>query len=245
MKPKHNRGDNRRDDKSPRVTQRDKITQTLEIKEFNWTDKQKEFIRISQDKNTRIIFVNGPAGSSKTLLAVYASLLLLNQRKVSDILYLRAAIESSDAKLGFLPGDVNDKIHYYGLPFLDKLDELLTKGQVDKLIQDERACIFPVGFVRGLSWNAKSIIIDESQNLVQKELVTILTRLGKFSKCFVLADPDQSDINGKSGAFNKISSLFGDVDSEAAGIYHFELTEEDIMRDELVKFLVKRFKFLK
>lgn len=236
---------NKAKDVSPIVSQRDKININLDIREFPWTPKQKEFIQLAQDKNTKIIFINGPAGSSKTLLAVYSSLLLLNQRKVSDILYLRAAIESSEAKLGFLPGDLDNKIHQYGLPFLDKLDELLPRGQSDKLIKDERVNIFPVGFVRGLNWNAKAVIVDEAQNLVSKELVTILTRLGKFSRCFVLADPDQSDINGKSGAFTRMTKLFDDKQAKEFGIHYVEFNEDDIMRSELTKFLIKRFNSLK
>jgi phosphate starvation-inducible PhoH-like protein len=239
---KHN---NKKQDRSPKVPQRDKISQNLDLKEFNWTDKQKKFIELATNKETKIIFVNGPAGSSKTLLAVYVSLLMLNQRKVSDILYLRAAIESSDAKLGFLPGDLNEKIHFYGLPLLDKLNELLPPSQADKLVEDQRVSIFPVGFTRGLNWNAKAVIVDESQNLVHKELVTILTRLGKFTKCFVLADPDQSDINGKSGAFVKISEAFNDKAAADFGIHQFTFDEDDIMRSELVKFLVKRFNMIK
>src|SRR5438046_3142129 len=194
-------------DKSVFVTQREKLKDKLDIRELAWTEKQKEFIKLANDKDTKIIFVKGPAGSSKTLLATFVGLSLLNEKRISDILYIRAAIESSDAKLGYLPGDADEKMAYYGVPLTEKLDELLPKGQVDKLIQDARVSVFPVGFTRGLNWNAKCIIIDEAQNLVAKELVTLLTRIGKFSKCFVLADPMQSDINGKSGAFEATAEL--------------------------------------
>lgn len=231
-------------DKSEKITQRDKIKENLTLKEFPWTQKQKEFIQLALDKDTKIIFVNGPAGTSKTLVSTYASLTMLNQKRVSDVMYIRAAVESSDSKLGFLPGTADEKIHYYAIPFLDKLDELLPKADVDKLVKEQRVGIFPVGFTRGLNWNAKSVIVDEAQNLTQKELITILTRLGKFSKCFVLADPMQSDINGKSGAFEKIAALFADEEAKKQGIHYFEFTHEDIMRSELVKFLVSRFSVL-
>ncbi len=232
-------------DNSEKITQRDKIKESLQIKEFPWTEKQKEFISLSSSKESKIVFVNGPAGSSKTLLSTYVALQMLNQKRMSDIIYIRAAVESSDAKLGFLPGTAEEKIHHYGLPLLDKLDELLPKAQVDKLLNEQRVSIFPVGFTRGLNWNAKVIIVDEAQNLTQKELITILTRLGKFSKCFVCADPMQSDINGKSGAFEEMIKLFNDDASREQGILYYEFSEEDIMRSALVKFLVSRFKFLK
>lgn len=236
---------NKKPDQSEKVSQRDKIKETLNIKEFAWTEKQKTFFQLASNKESRIIFVNGPAGSAKTLLATYSSLKMLNEKRVSDIMYLRAAVESSSAKLGYLPGSAEEKIYYYGLPLLEKLDELLPKAQVDKLINEKRVDVFPVGFTRGLNWNAKAVIIDEAQNLTAKELITLLTRLGKFTKCFVLADPMQSDINGNSGAFENMVKHFNDAASEGHGIHYFGLTKEDIMRSELVKFLVGRFELMK
>lgn len=231
-------------DTSPRVPQRDKLTDRLEIKPFTWTQKQSDFLKLALDKQSKIIFVSGPAGSSKTLLATFASLQLINERRLSDIVYIRSAVESADSKLGFLPGEVEDKMAYYGIPFMDKLDELLPKSDIQSLIKDHRIDIQPVNFVRGQNWNARAIIVDEAQNLTQNELVTVLTRIGKFSKCFVLADPEQSDLHMKSGAFTKVSGLFSDDEAQKQGVFHFELNEEDIMRSDLCRFLVKRFKEL-
>lgn len=232
-------------DQSPTVPQRDKIKEKLTINELNWTDKQKAVIEASLDKHNKIILLNGPAGSSKTVISVYCSLRLLNERRISDIIYIRSAVESSDAKLGYLPGDSCQKMHYYTLPFYDKLEELLPKNQIDSLTKEERISTFPVGFSRGASWNAKCILIDEAQNLTQKEIITLLTRLGNFTKCFVLADPSQSDLNnGKCGAFERFWQLFDDEESRNMGIVEFKFNDEDIVRSELVKFLVKKFKNL-
>jgi phosphate starvation-inducible PhoH-like protein len=232
-------------DLSPVVPQRDKISSRLTIRPLNWTPNQKTFLELALDKHNSIIFVNGPAGTAKTLLASYAALELLNDHRVSDILYLRSAVESSDSKLGYLPGEVKDKMAYYGIPFNDKLEELLKYSDINMLAKEDRIDIQPVNFVRGQNWNARAVIIDEAQNMTQKELITVLTRLGKYSKCFVLADPMQSDINGKSGAFAQAFELFQDQDSKDHGVVTFTFTEEDIMRSELVKFLVKKFKHLK
>ena len=98
------------------------IKRQIKINQLPWTDKQKEFFRIALDYNTKIVFVNGPAGTSKTLLSVYCGLQLLNMKAISDIMYLRSAVESSESKLGFLPGSADDKLKFYNLPFLDKLD---------------------------------------------------------------------------------------------------------------------------
>jgi phosphate starvation-inducible PhoH-like protein len=102
--------------------------------------------------------------------------------------------------------------------------------------------MFPVNFARGMSWNGKFIILDEAQNSSRKEIVTVLTRLGVGSKCFILGDPMQTDLKGNDAAFERMFDLFSDDQSKSAGISTFEFTEEDIMRSELVKFLVTKLK---
>jgi phosphate starvation-inducible PhoH-like protein len=236
---------NKKLDNSPHIPQREKIKEQLSLKPLVWTDKQKQFLDLGNSKDSKIIFVSGPAGSAKTLLSTYIALDLINQRRVSDIIYIRSAVESADSKLGYLPGEVDDKMAYYGIPFMDKLEELLFKSDIQGLIKEERINVQPVNFVRGQSWNARCIIVDEAQNMTQKELITILTRMGQFSKCFVLADPMQSDINGKSGAFVNLLKLFDDDESKQQGIFTFKFGQEDIMRSELCKFLVKRFDTIK
>lgn len=230
-------------DKSPKVPQRDKLREELKIRDLNWTDKQKEFINLVLNKDVKLILISGPAGTSKTLLSVYCSLQLMKDKRISDIMYIRSPVESSDSKIGFLPGDVDEKLQFYNLPFIDKLEELLSKAQIETLKNQERIKIHPLSFVRGMSWNCKSIILDEAQNCTMKEIVTLMTRVGQFSKCFILADPDQTDLHtGKSGGFDKLKTIFNDDESRANGIYSFEFTEEDIKRSELVKFMVKKLK---
>ena len=235
-----------KEDTSVKVHQRDKVKNELVIKDLKWTEKQKKFIDVALNKETKIMMVNGPAGSSKSILAVYCALKLLSEKRVSDIVYIRSAVESSDSKLGFLPGDADQKLHFYNLPFLEKLDELLSRPCVDALEKEKRISMYPVNYARGMSWNAKCIIFDEAQNSTQKEIITVLTRLGQFSKCFVLADPQQTDLQqGKGGAFERIFNLFSDDHSKENGVTSFCFDEEDIMRSALVKFLVKKFKDLK
>lgn len=238
-------GDSEKQDTSPKVFQRSKIKEDLSIKDLNWTPKQKEFIDLATNKDTRVMLVKGPAGSSKSILSVYCALKLLNEKKISDILYLRSAVESSDKALGYLPGTVEDKLHFYNLPFIDKLEELLSKGDIFKLQKENRITMFPVNFCRGMSWNAKCLILDEAQNSTAKEIITVLTRLGKFSRCFVLADPMQTDLmNGKRGAFENILQLLSDEESKKFGIHTFTFENEDIMRSDLVRFLSTKFQTL-
>ena len=218
------------------------IKRQIKINQFPWTEKQKDFFRVALHPHTKIIFVSGPAGTSKTLLATYCALQLLNLKSVEEIMYLRSAVESSDKSLGYLPGNADEKLKFFNLPFLDKLDELLGEGKSEKLIAEKRVSMFPVNFARGMNWNAKCIILDESQNCTEKEIITVLTRMGKGSKAFILADPMQTDIKTEKlqGSFERMIEVFGDEESKEKGIHTFKFNEEDIMRSELLKYLIKK-----
>jgi phosphate starvation-inducible PhoH-like protein len=228
-------------DHSPVIPQRPKLGTTLKIYKRELTERQKQFLYLASDKSTKIIFVSGPAGTSKTFLAVLQSLIMINEKKVSDLIYIRSAVESSDTKLGYLPGDASEKMNPYIQPLMDKLTEMLPKGDISILSKEERITSVPVGFLRGLNWNAKVIIADEAQNMTYKELFTLITRIGEFSKVFILGDPEQSDINGKSG-FIKMMSYFDDDESRENGIHIFRFTEDDIVRSGLVQFIIKKIK---
>ena len=228
-------------DNSPIIPQRSKLKSVLKIYQRELTDKQKQFLTLAADKTAKVIFVSGPAGTSKTFLAVYHALTMINEKRVSDLVYIRSAVECSDAKLGFLPGEADEKMSPYIQPLLDKLTELLPKGDIDILLKEERVTGIPVGFLRGLNWNAKAIIADEAQNMSFKELFTLITRTGEFSKVFILGDPEQSDITGKSG-FIKMIGHFDDEESRANGIHVFRFTEDDIVRSGLVQFIIKKIK---
>jgi phosphate starvation-inducible PhoH-like protein len=205
------------------------------------TGKQKEFLALAKDKDVKVIFVSGPAGTSKTYLSVLTAIQMINEKRVSDLIYIRSAVESADAKLGFLPGEINDKMSPYIKPLLDKLYEFMPKGDIDILMKEERIKSIPVSFLRGLNWNAMVVIADEAQNMTFKELFTLITRTGRFTKVFILGDPEQSDINGKSG-FIKMISTFDDEESRQNGIHVFRFTEDDIVRSGLVQFIIRKVK---
>lgn len=228
-------------DKSPIIPQRSKLKTQLHIYKRPLTEKQQQFLDLAADKSVKVIFVSGPAGSSKTFLAILHALQMINEKRVSDLIYIRSVVECSDAKLGFLPGEADQKMAPYIQPLLDKLVELLPKNDIDTLLKEERVVGIPVGFLRGLNWNAKVIVADESQNMTFKELFTLITRVGEFSKVFILGDPEQSDINGKSG-FIKMIGHFDDEESRQNGIHVFRLTEDDIVRSGLVQFITKKVK---
>jgi phosphate starvation-inducible protein PhoH and related proteins len=228
-------------DTSPNIPQRSKVKTTLKISHRELNEKQNDFLKLAFNKETKLVFITGPAGTSKTFISILAALKMLNERRVSDLIYIRSAVECSENGLGFLPGEIGDKLAPYIQPLTDKMSEFLPKGDIDMLIKEERVSAVPIGFLRGLNWNAKVIIADECQNMYYKELFTLITRIGEFSKVFILGDPDQSDINGNSG-FSKMISQFNDEESRENGIHIVEFTEDDIVRSGLVQFIIKKVK---
>ncbi len=131
-------------DKSPVVHQRNKIEHYLTILHRELTEKQKKFIELALDKKVKLLLVSGPAGSTKTYLSVLAALLLMNEKKISDIVYVRSIVESADVKMGTLPGEADDKLSPYKRPLIDKLDELLPKEDIQYLIKDNRIEGLPI-----------------------------------------------------------------------------------------------------
>jgi phosphate starvation-inducible protein PhoH and related proteins len=218
-------------------------TKKLNIKQYKLTEKQKKFLQLAMAEATKLIFIEGPSGSSKTFLTVLAALQLYNTDNNYEIKYIRTIIESADKGLGSLPGDGPTKIHPFLIPLQEKLEELLPKEERKEFIKNGTIEGVPINFVRGSSWKDKIILVDEAQNFSIKELITVLTRIGENTKMLVCGDSMQSDIGAKSG-FKKIMDLFNDEESAERGIHCVTFGEEDIMRSEILKFLVKKFKTL-
>ena len=212
-------------DTTPSIPQRNKLRVPLDVYQRSLTPKQQTFLDLALDKQSKLIFVSGPAGTAKTYLAVQAALMMMSAKRVSDLIYVRSVVESADSKMGFLPGEVNDKMAPYVEPLMEKLEELLPKNQIDLLKKEDRLHGIPVGHLRGKNWNVKAIIGDEAQNMTYKELTTLITRIGEFAKVFILGDPEQADINGKSG-FLKMVNAFDDEECRANGIYVFRFDDD-------------------
>ena len=198
------------------------------------------------NKNTKIVFVSGPAGATKTYMAVFSALRHLQKDESLDLLYVRTAIESADKGLGALPGTLEEKFNPYMAPLEDKLDELLPKGSgvKNELIKYGRIQAMPINFLRGASWLNKVVVADESQNFSFKELVTMTTRIGENTKLFVCGDMMQSDIGDKSG-FRDMFNLFNDEKSKEKGIHCFKFNENDIFRSEILKYIIEKLKTYK
>lgn len=233
----------KREDKSVRVLQKEKLKQELQIREFPWTERQKEFIQLAQRKDINIVFVKGPAGSAKTSLSVFSALKALNEKKIGEIIYVRSIVESADHSLGFLKGSEEEKLSPYLQPLKDKLQEYLTKPQTDGLVAGGHIRGIPVGFLRGLSFNGAYIVADEMQNCGLKELLTIATRIGQHSKLFLLGDTRQADI--KHSGFAAAYDAFDNPEALEHGIACFSFGLSDIMRSDVVKYIIEKFDSIK
>lgn len=235
-------GGTKPNDHSPYVFQRDKINYDLKIREFPWSEKQKKMIDLFLDKNTKLLLLKGGAGVSKTLLSVYLGLKLLEQKRVTELVFLRTAVESSDNRLGYLKGDLSMKFEPYIVPFYDKLEELLDKSMIEKLEKEERIRFIPNNFLRGTQFSVKFVFADEAQNLSIKEHLTLMSRMGEFSKIIIAGDPDQCDIPPHKSGFIRVFDHFNNEESEQHGIHTFEFNQDDNHRSELSKYIVSHFR---
>ena len=217
------------------------LKQTFKVNNLRLTLRQKKFLALALAPKTQIMFISGPAGSTKTYMSVYAALRHLSAQDCLDMLYVRTVIESGDKGLGALPGNIEEKINPYMAPLEDKLIEMLPKSTTDRreLIETGRIQAMPINYLRGANWRDKVVVADEAQNFTFKELVTLITRLGEGSKLFICGDFMQSDINGRTG-FKKMCHIFGGPDSERKGIEFFQFTTEDILRSPLQKYIIQK-----
>jgi phosphate starvation-inducible protein PhoH len=215
----------------------------LNIRELPWTDKQIEFIKLASNKNTKVIITKGVAGTSKTLLAVYCSLQKIKEKKISEIYYSRVPVEASVHGIGYIKGTSEEKMSPYTHPMVDKLNELLTEPHVKALMNDERIVGIPLGFLRGLNISNASFIMDEAQNCRVEDFLLVMTRMAKFSTLFICGDAQQSDI--KQSGFGKVFEIFNNEESKQRGIHTFEFGKEDIVRSEILAYIIEQFENIK
>lgn len=206
---------------------------------FKLNDIHNSFMELMLYKDTKMIFIDGPAGSAKSYLAVYSALQMLLKKQINQIVYIRSIVESASKSMGSLPGELQDKFHPWSLPLMEKMEELVGPKISGELMRNNYVKCLPVNFVRGLTFRDSFVIVDESQNLTPAELTTILTRFGENSKYVVIGDSFQSDIGSKNG-FSKIRSAFDNAESEEKGIHNFVFTENEVVRSQILKFIVKK-----
>ena len=185
-----------------------------------------------------LLFAVGPAGSGKTYTAVALAVKALKEKRVQKIILTRPAVEAGE-NLGFLPGDLKEKLDPYLQPLYDALADMLPRQKLLDYLDEKIIQIAPLGFMRGRTLDNAFVILDEGQNTTENQLKMFLTRMGKSAKFIVTGDVSQIDLpkNQKSG-LKKALNLFNDV----TGIEFVILNEEDVVRHPLVKKIIKVFK---
>ncbi len=184
-----------------------------------------------------LTFGIGPAGTGKTFLAVVMAVRALKERRVSRIVLSRPAVEAGE-KLGFLPGDVKEKVDPYLRPLYDALAELIDDGVVAKYLERGTIEIAPLAFMRGRTLADAFVILDEAQNATREQLKMFLTRLGEGSTMVVTGDVTQIDLpRGAHSGLPEVPRRFGGIDE----IGVVELTESDIVRHPLVNIIVRAY----
>lgn len=199
------------------------------------SQNQAEYINLLQTKD--MVFCTGSAGSGKTYLAVAQALSEVLQHKKNKIIISRPVVEAGES-LGFLPGDLEQKIDPYLRPLRDAMESLVPMETIRKLTESGIIEVAPLAYMRGRTLNNAVIILDEAQNTTCSQMKMFLTRMGDNSKVFVTGDPTQVDLPAKksSGLVHSIRIL-----NRIEDIGFMELTAEDVVRNRLVKKIVKAY----
>jgi phosphate starvation-inducible PhoH-like protein len=188
-------------------------------------------------ENYDIVFGIGPAGTGKTYLAMAQAVSYLLAKKVSRIVLARPAVEAGE-KLGFLPGDLQEKVNPYLRPLYDALYDMLDVEKADRLLERGTIEVAPIAFMRGRTLNDAFVILDEAQNTTSEQMKMFLTRLGFGSKAVVTGDITQIDLPiGRMSGLVQAMEVVGKID----GIEFVYFDERDVVRHKLVQAIVKAY----
>ena len=200
------------------------------------TATQRSYVHAIQKHD--LVFGLGPAGTGKTYLAMAMALVALRKEVVNRIILTRPAVEAGEA-LGFLPGDLKEKIAPYLRPLYDALQDMLEDEERERFIERNIIEIAPLAFMRGRTLNHAFIILDEAQNTTTEQMLMFLTRLGVDSKCVITGDTTQIDLPGnkRSGLIEGLQAL-----KDVEGIAFCTFEERDVVRHELVRQIVRAYK---
>lgn len=217
---------------------------TLMFQPWDWTEKQQELIDVMTNHHTNAVFVEGPAGTGKSVCAMYSALQLLTNRTIEKIVYIRSVVESSQAHLGYLPGDKSAKVQEWFQTAFEACSNFLTPDELKVLEKKGQIEFAPISFLRGRNFKNCVIIVEECQNISYKEHLTILTRCADNCRIFLMGDSYQTDIKEKD-QFKKVYERLMEQDAIDHNIHVRFFSAEDIKRSELVKFLVEKLDIYK
>ncbi len=188
-------------------------------------------------KRNELVFAEGPAGTGKTWLAVGHAVSLLEQGAVERLIITRPAVEAGE-RLGFLPGDMREKVDPYLRPIYDALYDFMDGRMVERGLQTGMIEVAPLAFMRGRTLTSACVLLDEAQNATSMQMKMFLTRLGEGSRMIITGDPTQTDLppGQKSGLSEAVSLL-----SHLEGIGHIRFRDADVVRHDLVRRIVSAY----
>ena len=199
------------------------------------SQKQKNYVKALNEKD--IVISAGPAGTGKTFLAVAVALTMLLEKKIERIILSRPAVEAGE-RLGFLPGDMREKVDPYLRPLYDSLYDLLDYEKIQKKIEVGDIEIAPLAFMRGRTLKNSFAILDEAQNATDTQIKMFLTRIGENSKIVINGDPSQIDLPNKSTSGLLRSK---EILSHIKEISTIDFDHKDVVRHHLVSKIVKAY----
>ena len=196
---------------------------------------QRNYVEAIQKND--IVFGVGPAGTGKTYLAVAMAVAALKKEQVNRIILTRPAVEAGEA-LGFLPGDLQEKITPYLRPLYDSLRDMLDAEEIERSVARQTIEVAPLAYMRGRTLSNSFIILDEAQNTTTEQMFMLLTRMGPNSKCVVTGDVTQIDLpsNKRSGLVEALQAL-----KNVPGISFVYFNERDVVRHELVRAVINAY----
>jgi predicted ribonuclease YlaK len=212
-------------------------------REFPLTDKQKKLVSLILNPEIKVVFIDGAAGTSKSYLSVLCGLTMLKDKTAKKMLFMRSVVESSQKGLGFLKGTLEEKMLVWRHVLDSKLEELVEPAHLQSVLASGKIEALPINYIRGASWKDMFICIDEAQNLDFEAFKLVLSRVGEGTKLIISGDSDQSDI--RNSGFKSVCDMFDDQDCIDMGITSFAFEESDIVRSEICKFIINKFKSVK
>jgi phosphate starvation-inducible PhoH-like protein len=199
------------------------------------TENQKLMVKESEKND--VLFAIGPAGTGKTYTAVALAVKALKEKSVKKIILTRPAVEAGE-NLGFLPGDLKEKIDPYLRPLYDALEDMIPADKLKYYMENRIIEVAPLAFMRGRTLDHAFILLDEAQNCTNPQLKMFLTRIGASSKCVITGDPTQIDLpKTQHSGLHTATKILRQID----GISFIRLNEEDVVRHRLVKEIIKAY----
>ena len=200
------------------------------------TINQQNYLKAIENENTKLVIVNGPAGTGKTLFACISAIELLKNNNVNKIILTRPLV-SVEEEIGFLPGNINQKMDPWTKPILDIFSEYYKAPEIENMIYNNILEIIPLGLMRGRTFKNSYIIADEMQNSTPNQMKMITTRIGDNSKMIITGDLNQSDLQEKNGLYDLINKyeVYNNNNELDELIQFIKLENTDIERSQIVK----------